>query len=155
MATDYKDLITGVCAKTNCKEPERMLKGDPLNVNGVMITLLYREDAEPDRIFLHAEFGKVPDVYETEILEQLLLENHLSFDGNGPGFGLSPVTGKVIYTHYVSLKATTAQDLASRIVYIVNIAAKWRETYFLDQPRRGTSAPPPGARHPHFIRPKS
>lgn len=134
MTLSFEELITDVCALIRFGEPKRLIAGEPLYLNDVMFSIVPEEHIAPGRIFLFASFGDLPRANEIKVLEELLKENHAGFSGEGPGFTISPTTGKVVYSLHVFLSKTNAEELAYRMVYLAQKAREWRDTYFLDRP---------------------
>jgi hypothetical protein len=151
MAQAYAELITEVCELIGFKEAPRLIAGEPIIINDVMFSLIHEEHIDPKRIFLFAGFGEIPGEKRLAILEELLRQNHAGFNGEGPGFTISPTTGKVAYSLHLFLDTITAAELAAKMIYLAEIAHEWRKTHFLDMPASTSSA----ARRPHFIQPSA
>lgn len=131
MTKSFAELMAGVWKLLPIEKPERAIAGEPVFINDVMFTLIHDKGIDPERIFLFASFGDLPRKRAVEALAALLKENHAGAKGDGPGFTVSPTTGKVVYARHVLLKATTSADLADKMCYLAQKANEWRKTYFL------------------------
>ena len=131
MAKGFEELMAGVWKLLPIKEPERAIAGEPVFINDVMFTLIHDKDIDAERIFLFVSFGDLPSNKAEDTLAALLKENHTGFRGDGPGFTVSPTTGKVVYARHLLLTATTPADLAGKMCYLAQKANEWRKTYFL------------------------
>ena len=127
----FEQIITELCVLKHLGDPTPFLKGAPINVNGSMCTLIYDDASRPDRLFLYVVFGYAASGLEAAIFETLLRQNHVGFEGRGPGFCLSATSGKVGHVIHFDLFNTDADQLASAMVYYANKAEEWRRTYFL------------------------
>ncbi|OGB25920.1 MAG: hypothetical protein A3I66_12130 [Burkholderiales bacterium RIFCSPLOWO2_02_FULL_57_36] len=132
MAQDFKKLMANVCSLINLDPASAVIEGAPFYVNDVMFTLIFDEAVDARRIFLFARFGDLPPVNGGAVLAALLRNNHLGFLGDGPGFSISPTTGKVTYCRHLFLEKTDARQFADLLVYLAGKANEWRETFFLE-----------------------
>lgn len=133
MAKSFEELMAGVWKLLPLENPERAIAGEPVFINDVMFTLIHDKDIDPERIFLFASFGDLPRDRAAEVLAALLKENHAGVRGDGPGFTVSPTTGKVVYARHIMLAAAMPADLASKMCYVAQKANEWRKTYFLPE----------------------
>ncbi|HEX7634409.1 MAG TPA: CesT family type III secretion system chaperone [Noviherbaspirillum sp.] len=146
MAKSFEELMSGVWKLLPLEKPERAIAGEPVFINDVMFTLIHDKDIDPERIFLFASFGDMPRDRTVEVLAALLKENHVGMMGDGPGFTISPTTGKVVYVRHIMLATATPADFASKMCYVAQKANEWRKTYFLPE------APVSTARRSRFAR---
>jgi hypothetical protein len=149
MAQSFDELITEVCAVIGFKEPQRLIDGEAIFLNDVMFSIIHEQEIDPNRIYIFVTFGQLPQKNRIKVVEELLKENH-GFRGKGPGFTISPVTGKVVYALHIPLDKTEPVAMANIMGSLATSACKWRETFLLDEP---ASAPGPASRRPHFIQP--
>jgi hypothetical protein len=144
MKTEFQKLMTELCALKNMGEPDLFIHGAPFSVNGVEVSLIYNELIDKETMFMYTAFGAAPMDNEAQIYKTLLKQNHIGFCGKGPGFCISPTTGKVGYVLNLRVAEMNADRLASMMTYFADKANEWRSTYFLDQQT-------PGTRRPHFV----
>ncbi|MGZ3239756.1 MAG: CesT family type III secretion system chaperone [Burkholderiaceae bacterium] len=131
MRNKFEALVTGFCKLKNLDNPRQYIDGGPINVNDTKCKLIYDEKNSPDRLFLYVVFGYAPPEKEAVVFATLLRQNHVGFEGRGPGFCISAKTGKIGYVVSISLGDARPDQLASSMVYYANKAAEWRETFFL------------------------
>lgn len=132
MAKNFEELMAGVCKLLPISEPQRAIAGESIFIEDVMFTLIHDEKINPDRVFLFASFGPVPRQNGAKVLTALMKENHALFKGDGPGFTVSPTTGKIVYARNLALATLQPADLASKMCFLARKGNEWRETKFLD-----------------------
>jgi hypothetical protein len=133
MAQCFDELMTKVCRLIGFKEPQRLIDGEAIFLNDVMFSIIHEQGIDPNRIYMFVSFGELPRENRIRVVEELLKENH-SFRGKGPGFTISPTTGKVVYALHVPLDKTGPTAFAGIMACLATAAGRWRETFFLDQP---------------------
>lgn len=144
MKAKFRKLVADLCELKGIKDVEFIIHGAPIAVNGVSISLIYNELIRKDIVFMFTDFGDVPEENEAKIYKALLKQNHIGYSGNGPGFCMSPSTGRVGYVQNLRIDELTVDKLASTLVFFAGKALEWRNSFFLEQPA-------PGARRPHFL----
>jgi hypothetical protein len=133
MKQKFKDLVNGLCVLKNLTDPVPFIEGAPMNVNGTMCSLIYNEKSSPEQLFLYVVFGYAPHNKEALVFRALLQQNHVGFEGRGPGFCISATTGKVGHVVSIALDEATPDNLARSMAYYANKASSWRETFFLEK----------------------
>lgn len=131
MKQEFDAVVTALCNAEHLTQPQRLIDGDPMELHGVEFSFLYDEESDAQSLFLRVVFGHAPLKNETAIYQQLLQQNHLGFNGNGPGFCVSPVSGKVLYLLKLSLAQATPSFIASTMLYFAEKVKQWQTDYFL------------------------
>ncbi|MFT5590817.1 MAG: hypothetical protein ACI9ZF_003011 [Bradyrhizobium sp.] len=127
----FEALVRAFCELENYGQPERLLDGESIELHGVEFSLLYEEDIAVDAMHLRVVFGNAPLKNETAIYRALLKENHAGYCGKGPGFCVSPASGRVLYLLKMSLCDVSPAMLLSTILSSIGKVKQWRGTYFL------------------------
>jgi len=120
------------CGLIKLNEWSSIVDGAPFFINEVMCTFICNPKVDRERFFLFVQFGELPSLNATEVLAALLRNNHLGYIGEGPGFSISPTTGKLNYCRHFKIVDADPETLANVVVYLASKAIEWRTTYFLD-----------------------
>lgn len=123
MATNFGELIEGFCRLKQLENGDELAAGAPLNVNGACCSLIYNKTLAADVVFLYVEYAYAPLDRLAAIYKKLLRQNHLGFDGHGPGYCISPTTGKIVELTRLALPDLTPDRLAGTLV---KHAARWQ-----------------------------
>ena len=141
MQQEFDAMVTAFCDAEHLTQPQRLIDGDAVELHGVEFSFLYDEEHDPQSMFLRIVFGHAPLKNETAIYQQLLQQNHIGFNGSGPGFCVSPVSGKVLYVLLLPLAQATPSLIAATMLYFAEKVQQWRVDYFLPRPIPLTSRP--------------
>lgn len=131
MKDQFAAVVRAFCEAENFTQPERLLDGEPMELHGVEFSFMYEEEIAVDALHLRVVFGNAPLKDETAIYRALLNENHVGYCGNGPGFCVSPASGRVLYLLKMPLCDASPARLASTMLYFTDKVKEWRSTYFL------------------------
>ena len=131
MKQEFDAIVKALCDAEQLARPQPLIDGVAVELYGVEFSFLYDEEHDPQSMFLRIVFGHAPLINETAIYQQLLQQNHIGFNGNGPGFCVSPVSGKVLYLLRLPLAKATPSLLASTMLYFAEKVKQWRTDYFL------------------------
>ncbi len=131
MKHHFENLIRAFCEVDHTHQPERLLEGEAMELHGVEFSLLYDEDIAVDAMHLRVVFGNAPLRNETAIYRALLKENHAGYCGNGPGFCVSPASGRVVYLLKMPLRDTSPAKLLGTMLMFIGKVKEWQSTYFL------------------------
>ena len=131
MKHQFAAIVSALCEAEHLPQPQRFIDGEPLELHGTEFSFLYDDDIDADAMMLRVVFGHAPLENETEIYQQLLQQNHVGFSGNGPGFCVSPASGKVLYLLKMPLAQTTPALLAGTMLYFTEKVKQWQTDYFL------------------------
>lgn len=131
MKQQFDAIITALCDAEQLPQPQRYIDGESMELHGVEFSFLYDEERDPDAMLLRVVFGHAPLKNETAIYEQLLQQNHVGFSGNGPGFCVSPASGKVLYLLKIPFAQSTPGLLVSTMLYFTEKVKQWQTDYFL------------------------
>lgn len=132
----FEQLVTHFCAMKGLGDPEPVAKGAPVIVDGIEISLIYNETVDPAKASMLVTFGVAPMKNRGKIYKALLQENHIGFEGKGPGFCVSPATRQVMYVLHIRWGETMPDELANTMAYLAGKANEWKRTYFLNDPSR-------------------
>ncbi len=127
----FETLVRAFCELENYKQPERLLEGESIELHGVEFSLLYDEDIAVDAMYLRIVFGNAPLKNETAIYRALLKENYAGYCGKGPGFCVSPASGRVLFLLKMPLCDASPAMLLNTILSSIGKVKQWRSTYFL------------------------
>ena len=145
MKQQFDAMVIALCEAERLPQPQRFIDGESLELHGIEFSFLYDEESDAESMLLRVVFGHAPLKNETEIYQQLLQQNHIGFSGNGPGFCVSPASGKVLYLLKMPLSHTTPSLLAGTMLYFTEKVKQWQTDYFLPAPalrtRRSTLMP--------------
>ena len=131
MKQQFDAVVIALCLAEKLAQPLPIIDGEPMELHGTEFSFLYDEESEPDAMTLRIVFGHAPLKNETEIYQQLLHQNHVGFCGNGPGFCVSPASGKVLYLLKLPLSQSTPALLAATMLYFTKKVKQWQMGYFL------------------------
>ena len=131
MKQKFNAVVEALCDAEQLAQPQRLIDGDAVELGGVEFSFLFDEDHDPQSMFLRVVFGHAPLKNETAIYQQLLQQNHIGFNGNGPGFCVSPVSGKVLYLLRLPLAKATPSLIAGTMLYFAEKVKQWQADYFL------------------------
>lgn len=131
MKQQFDAVVMALCKAEQLSQPQQIIDGEPMELHGTEFSFLYDEESDPEAMMLRVVFGHAPLKNETEIYQQLLKQNHVGFSGNGPGFCVSPASGKVLYLLKLPLSRTTPALLAGTMLYFTEKVRQWRTDYFL------------------------
>lgn len=145
MTDRFQQLVTGFCESTGLGNPDRLMKGDGFELNGITFSIASKAHANPDALLVYADFGAVAPEMEAYAYYQLLRENHLSFPAKGASFTVSSSTGNVVYAEAFDLAATSADKLCDALLDIAVQAKRWRAEFAASHSRK----PAAGAKFRH------
>ncbi|MFT5534737.1 MAG: hypothetical protein ACI8WM_002190 [Burkholderiaceae bacterium] len=142
MKHHFETVVRAFCELDNASQPERLLEGESMELHGVEFSLLYEEDISVDAMHLRVVFGHAPLNNETAIYRALLNANHVDYCGNGPGFCVSPASGRVVYLLKILLCDASPAKLMSTMLTFIGKVKEWQSTYFLTLPAKSSTAQP-------------
>jgi Tir chaperone protein (CesT) family len=126
MSQSFKELIGSLCALVKLEDPQHILHGGPIDVDGVVFSLIHDEASDPQHMWIYGDFGFAPLEDLASAYAKLLQRNYLTFESNGPVYSLSPHTGTVICMERVALDGISAGELASTLAYLAAQASAWQ-----------------------------
>lgn len=118
------------CQLAGLPEPNRLLEGNAVEVDGVDFYMVYDEEGEPDHLVVYADFGTPPAERRLDVYEALLEVNMAMYGSHPPVFMLSPDKHVALAYHY-HLTELTAEKLMNLCVDVASRAREWRRHYFL------------------------
>lgn len=126
----FIELATDLCALAQLPEPERLLEGNAIEVNGVDFYLGYDEETAPGQLVVYCDFGVPPKERLLDVYEALLEANMVVYGNNSPAFMLSP-DKRVAFGYQYELGKVMPQQLMGLFVNLAEQAVDWRSSYFL------------------------
>jgi len=127
----FVELANGFCRLANLAEPERLMAGNAIEMDGVNFYLGYDEDAEPAHIVIYCDFGRPPQDRLLKAYETLLEFNLAMYGSHSPAFMLSPSKAVTLGYHY-RLGEVGPEQLIHLMSSLVDQAKQWRLHHFLD-----------------------
>jgi hypothetical protein len=127
----YINAIRALCKLLELQDPNSIVEGAPLEVGGVMFSLLYGAQANPDAIIGYCDFGEIPRGKEAQVYQSLLSNNFVMYDGKGPCFAISPDTGRVLLAMHYDLGKLAPEALLDSLAKVATCAREWRTHHFL------------------------
>lgn len=132
----FQVLCEGVCGIFGVQPPGLQpdangLTGFTLQLRGVDISVVEAPAGASPEVFVLVEFGAPPAGRELETWHALLDANFLMLGANAPSFSRNPVTGDVVLQYASTLHDATCEALCESIRAIADVAARWRQDYFL------------------------
>lgn len=142
----FQVLCEGVCEIFGVTPPALQpdtigLTGFTLQLQGVDISVVEAPSGSEPAAFMLVEFGAPPAGRELQTWHALLDANFLMLGANAPSFSRNPVTGEVVLQHACTLHDATCEALCHRIRAIAEVAARWRQDYFLGDTPSGNTPP--------------
>jgi len=126
----FIELASGFCEMARLPEPERLLQGDAIEVDGISFQLAYDEEEQPDHVVIYCDFGTPPEDQLLDAYRVLLEMNMSMYGGNAPAFMLAPSQRVALAYHY-RLNEVMPQQLMYLISGLAVQAQDWRNHYFL------------------------
>ncbi|GAA4018739.1 CesT family type III secretion system chaperone [Actimicrobium antarcticum] len=140
MNTNFEHLITGLCQLTGFASPQSIIEGGGIAFNGVSFALTQKPKADPDGLFLHADFGQL-DLEQQAVLYPLMLqENLMMMSSRDCTFSVSRVLDSVVMIERISLSTQTPETLLAMMRSLAG-----RANYFNKHHRARKAVTP---RHP-------
>jgi hypothetical protein len=127
----FIELIKSFSKYVGLEDAEWLLKGNPLDVDGVAFNVLHKSGMGKT-YYVFADFGDVPLGEEETIYQNLLEANLGMYGGNGPAFSLSPKTGHVLYGECHPLNDATPAKLAEVLAQLATRIKKWRVDHTIE-----------------------
>jgi hypothetical protein len=126
----YAALIDEFCELTGIADSDAIAQGATVETNGIRFTLPYLEQANPDLLFIYADFANPPVDVEIDGYRALLKKNFSLYFNDGPVFVLSPDTGNVVLAQRERLDRLRADILADKLISLASTVHEWRQELF-------------------------
>jgi hypothetical protein len=126
----FRTLIEGFCRSCKLADPQAVMAGESLDVDGVTFILLHKPELNPHLLFIYSDFGEVPAGAEADVYRATLEANLKHYGGEGPTFGVDSATGHVIMAETGPLISLTPALLASFLKAAAAEAKRWRSQIF-------------------------
>jgi len=97
MKKKFDKLVHEFCSAIDLPNPEKIIAGNPFTINQVVFSLTHLQQVDETLLFVHVDFGDIPEGGEIEAYYELLRENFFEFPMTNASFGISPETGRVVY----------------------------------------------------------
>lgn len=125
MSRQFKQLIEDLCKLVDMHDAQHLIHSGPFAVDGVVFTIARDWLAKTETLLLQGDCG-LPEHDPAAVYAALLQRNYTSFEHDGPQFGVSPVTGGIIYMERVKVAGLSAAALASTLAFVAEHARHWR-----------------------------
>ena len=134
MKQQFDAVVRALCSVENIHDAQSLIEGESIELDGVEFAFLYDDEIAAEALHLKVVFGESPLEDETAIFKELLNQNHIGYAGKGPGFCLSPASGKVLYLLRLELQEATPALLVTTMSYFGAKVKEWQKTFFLSPP---------------------
>lgn len=148
MKQRFEELITAFCAAIDLPYPERMIDGTPFSMNQVVCSISFKSLPQNSLVLIHIDFGEATRDAEAVIFYALLRENFLNFSLKNCSFGISSVTGHIVFASSYSIDIMTPDSLLSALTALTWQAKLWRVNNATVQKNSITGAM---THRPHFL----
>ncbi len=143
----FQVLCEGVCGIFGVPLPPLQpdangMTGFTLQLRGVDISVVEAPTGTAPAVFVLVEFGPPPAGRALQIWHALLDANFLMLEANAPSFSRNPVTGDVVLQYASTLHDANCEALCESICAIAEVAARWRQDYFLGEAAPAGTPPP-------------
>ncbi|RZI42202.1 molecular chaperone Tir [Herbaspirillum sp. HC18] len=127
------ELASRFCELSGLSEPEQLLQGKAIEIDGVAFSLGHSDGTDGDLLFIYADFGAPPAGKEARVFQALLEANTFLHTGPRAAFAISPETNRVMFIHNMPLATATPEALSDVLADVAVKANEWRAHYFLDK----------------------
>ncbi|MBC7502296.1 MAG: hypothetical protein H7315_17625 [Herminiimonas sp.] len=148
MKERFEKLITAFCAAIELPCPERMIGGTPFSMNQVVCSISCRSHGNDNLLLIHIDFGEVTKEAEAVIFYALLRDNFLDFSLKNCSFGISGLSGHIVYASSYSIDIMTPDSLLAALTTLTWQAKLWRTNHATVQKNSITGAL---THRPHFL----
>ncbi|MEB0137243.1 CesT family type III secretion system chaperone [Actimicrobium sp. CCC2.4] len=111
MHTAFEQLIQGLCKVTRYANPQQIIDGGGITFEGVTFALTYKPKADPDALFLYADFGQLDLEQQAALYPLMLQENMLMLSSREGTFSVAATNDSVVMIEKISLSAQTPESL--------------------------------------------
>lgn len=112
--------------------PLHVADGSALHINGVAFSLSHHPLIDNALLFIHADFGLLPEGRELAAALALLEANMFLANGSAPVFSVAPNTKQVVMVQHCALSKTDDRMLLALLTNLAEHALQWRVDYFLN-----------------------
>ncbi|TWC67344.1 CesT family type III secretion system chaperone [Herbaspirillum sp. SJZ099] len=127
----FIELTNDFCAIANIDQPELMVQGNAIEVDGIDFFVQYDEEFAPDHLIVYCDFGMPPQERLLDAYQALLETNMLIYAANSPAFMLGP-DRRVTFGYQCRLNELRAPELMTILLNLAEQARDWRTDHFLD-----------------------
>lgn len=136
----FQSFVERFC-KAHALVLEPVLRGEPIEVDGVAFSLFSDEEAMPGQFLLYTDFGPVPPRQEAQVYRLLLQANLVSHAGSGSAFALSESAERVVFADRLRLDALTPSLFAEILLARAGTVHAWRADPWLLQGEKRSDSP--------------
>ena len=126
----YVELVTKFCKLVNLDQPENILAGNAVEIDGVDFYLSHKEETDPEVLIIYCDFGSPKKDRLLDVYRALLEANMTIYGSNSPAFMLSP-TGNVALAYHYHLEQVAPEQLLGLFTTLTEQAKEWNKHYFL------------------------
>lgn len=129
MHTEFEQLIKGLCALTRYAEPQQIIDGAGITFEGVTFALIYKPKADPDALFLYADFGQLDLEQQAALYPLMLQENLMMLGSRECTFSVSARLDSVVVVEKIRLSAQTPESLLALLRSLAHRAHYFSKHY--------------------------
>ena len=126
----YVELVTNFCTLVGINQPENILVGNAISVDGFDFYLSHKEEADPMILVIYCDFGPPKKDRLLDVYQALLEANMTIYGSNSPAFMLSG-SGNVALAYHYHLDQVTPNQLLGLCTALAEQAKEWNKHYFL------------------------
>lgn len=132
MDVPFIQLIQNFCALVRLPDPDHVLRGGSITVDGVLFSLTDTKRQGHPSLLVRCDFGELPDERLADVCKALLAANWYMYDGAGPAFSLCPKSSHVLFAKSYPLDTLTPHSLHGLCIRLAAQVHAWREQGFLE-----------------------
>ncbi|MEC5217508.1 hypothetical protein RCH09_002466 [Actimicrobium sp. GrIS 1.19] len=137
MQSGFERLIHGFCALTGYHAPQRVLTGEGITYDGVILAVSWKPKANPAMLFVYASLGQLDAEHQAELYPMMLKQNFMMLMTSTRNFSFSKSMDSVVLIEDVSLADATPEALLAVVKSLVRSAQ-----YFNRMHCAGNAVPP-------------
>lgn len=132
-------LIVDFCAHCGISDAMGIVRGGPVEVEGVNFSLTYFEGIDPRLLLIYCDIAAVPKGEEAQTYSLILSKNFYLSAHGGPVFTLEPDSGRILMARAEDLEILTPPGLVQGLQKLSVVARSWREPPMFDE-RQGQAS---------------
>lgn len=139
MIADIGGVVTGFCELAGVAAPVLTADGHGTQAavvcfRGISVTIEQFAEKRPDRVFISADLGVVPEGRTLEAWLVLMDANLYLASAAAPTYSRHPVTHHAFLQWACDLAKVSVTDVYQRVMAMVDTACQWQEEQFLTDP---------------------
>lgn len=126
----YVELVKEFCKLVNLDQPEQVLAGNAVAIDGFDFYLSHKEETDHDVLVVHCDFGVPKTNRLLDVYRALLEANMVIYGSHSPAFMLTP-NGNVALAYHYRFDQIVPEQLLGLFVSLAEQAKEWNKHYFL------------------------